>query len=446
MTTDADANAVLDAVIGESARFGAKRLYRDALSMASSTVATAGLGMVFWAVAASMFPPAQLGVMTAVLSVIVTTSMVVSSGIGDAYSALLPAVGAARPRVFQRGQRIFFALTLITGLAAAVAITVLPTNVHGSLAVAVLVVAGTISWSAFILQSAILTSLGRARLLPLTNGIMGVAKVVLLPVLAATVKWHTVELAFIVAGALGFLALHPLIGRIIESGKELPAASTMTEAQALGEFNSLVIRTLASTALSLGVLTLAPFMVTAFAGPIQGALFALSLSIVQMLDLVGAALAVSLVVHGSGTPDETATMARSILIRGLLLISVGGVLITAAAPLALRLLDAQYGSMGATAVIGALCAGSFIRVVYVVWSAVQRARRKMKALLTLNFISASAFVLIMPVMCHTYGAFGGALAVLVGQLLLSGGATVHFALQNRRIIAMPCDPPPSSPS
>src|ERR1700687_3176172 len=123
MTTGAD--AAVDTAVGASSRFGAKRLYRDAGSMASSTMATAGLGMVFWAIAAKIFPPERLGVMTAVLSVIVATSMIVAVGIGDAYVALLPAVGAARPRVFRRGQRVFYALVLITGVGAAIATVVL---------------------------------------------------------------------------------------------------------------------------------------------------------------------------------------------------------------------------------------------------------------------------------------------------------------------------------
>src|SRR5713226_3084251 len=103
MTAGADA---VDAA-GVPARFGAKRLYRDAGSMASSTVVNAVLGTAFWAVAASTIPPERLGVMTAVLSVILATSMILATGVGDAYTALLPAAGIARPRLFRHGQRTF---------------------------------------------------------------------------------------------------------------------------------------------------------------------------------------------------------------------------------------------------------------------------------------------------------------------------------------------------
>src|SRR4051812_11068222 len=82
-------------------RFGAQRLYRDAASLASSSVANALLGVAFWALAAKLFPPEQLGVMTAVLAVIVSVGIVVATGVGDAYTAFLPAAGADRSMLYR---------------------------------------------------------------------------------------------------------------------------------------------------------------------------------------------------------------------------------------------------------------------------------------------------------------------------------------------------------
>lgn len=428
MTAEADA---VDTA-GVSPRFGAKRLYRDAGSMASSTVANAVLGTVFWAVAASTIPPERLGVMTAVLSVILATSMILATGVGDAYTALLPAVGTARPRLFRHGQRTFGTMAVIAGVGAGVATALLPTAVHGSIAVAVLVAGGTVAWATFILQSAILSSIGRARWLPFVNAAAGVAKIALLPLLAVALAWHSVELAFVIPAAVAIVLLRPRINRIIDSGKDLPQGNAMTDREAIGEFNRFVVRNVASVALSLGILTLAPFMVTAFAGPSQGALFALALSIVQMLDLICAAMGWSLVVHASSTPDEAGKMARSILIKSVLIASVCGILLTALAPVVLRLLNREYGTMGATAVIAVLCVGSLIRTVYLVWSAMQRVHRKLTTLLVFNFISAALFVAIMPSLCHAHGALGGAIAVLIGQTVLSAAAAIHFAIVSRR--------------
>src|SRR5690349_22266781 len=112
----AEPEAVVD---GPAARFGAQRLYRDAASLASSSVTNAVLGVAFWALAAKLFAPAQLGVMTAVLAVIISVAIVVATGVGDAYTALLPAAGVARLQLYRRGQRVFVVLALVSGFAAA---------------------------------------------------------------------------------------------------------------------------------------------------------------------------------------------------------------------------------------------------------------------------------------------------------------------------------------
>src|SRR4051812_5457844 len=92
--------------------FDTKRINRDAGFIAVSSAANAALGAGFWAIAARYFPPEELGVMTAVLAVIVSAGLMVAAGVGDAYTALLPAVGSARPSVYRRGQRIWFGLAL----------------------------------------------------------------------------------------------------------------------------------------------------------------------------------------------------------------------------------------------------------------------------------------------------------------------------------------------
>jgi O-antigen/teichoic acid export membrane protein len=419
-------------VVTAESRFGAKRLYRDASSIATSSVANAVLGMAFWVFAAKILPPERLGVMTAVLSVIVATGLVVATGIGDAYTALLPAVGPARPIVFRRGQRVFLTLALIAGVAAAIATTTMLAEVRGSVAVGVLVAVGTLVWAAFTLQNSTLSALGRASWLPAANIAASLGKIALVPVFVVTVGWHSVELAFVVSAAVLVLVLQPAILRVVDSGKDLPFENTIPPQRALREFDRLVVRTLTSVALSLGVLTVTPFLVTAFAGPSQGALFALSLSIVQTLDFIGAALGVSLVVHASSEPEQAAKMARDILIKTAALAALGAVLITAVAPVALRLLNQQYGDMGATTVIAVLSAGSVVRTVYIVWAALQRSRRQMGWLLAMNLITCALLLAVIPTLADRHGALGGAFALLVAQSVLSLGAGAHFIASRHR--------------
>ncbi|MBS1691343.1 MAG: hypothetical protein JST91_03885 [Actinobacteria bacterium] len=405
-------------------RFGPARLYRDAGSMASSALANALLGMAFWAVAAKMFAPEQLGVMTAVLAVIVSVGVVVAAGVGDAYTALLPAAGPDRPRLYRRGQRYFLGLASVTGLCAAVATVNWLDEVRGSLAVAALVVVGILAWSALTLQNSTLVALGRARWLPAVNIVASLGKIALLPLLALSLQWHSLELANVLTAVVIVAVLRPVIAKMIDTGDELPE-SAIRDGITTRKFDRFVVQTTLSSALSMGLVNVTPFLVTVFAGPEEGALFALSLSLAQALDFIAAALVVSLVVHASSTPDQAGAMARAILVRTVLFASVGGLLLVIVAPAVLGMLNQHYREMNATSVIAVLAAGTVLRCTYMVWAGLQRARRNMTLPLLLNFACAVALFSIMPVLCSSRGALGGSLALLYVGLGLVAAIGVH---------------------
>jgi len=424
----AEPEAVVD---GPAARFGAQRLYRDAASLVSSFVTNALLGVGFWAVAAKLFPPAQLGVMTAVLAVIVSVAIVVATGVGDTYTALLPAAGVDRPHLYRRGQRVFVVLALVGGVAAAGATVTWLDEVRGSVAVAALVVVGVFAWGALTLQTSALVALGRARWLPAATIAANLAKIALLVLLAYTESWHPVELSFIVAAAVVIAVLQPMIERVVRSGRELPPAAA-PEGVLNRRFRLFVGQTVTSSALTMGLLMITPFLVTVYSDPKQGALFALSLSIAQALDFIGGALAMSLVVHASSAPEEAGMMTRKIMIRAIALSAAGAVVLSAVAPTALRLLNPEYGALGATPVIAALAAGSVVRCIYMVWAGLLRARRNMTTPLVMNAITGVVLMTALPILVPSRGAWGGAIALLFAQVVLVAGIIIHYGVTRRR--------------
>jgi O-antigen/teichoic acid export membrane protein len=418
------------ATAGNESRFGVKRLYRDAGALATMTAANAVLGMGFWALAATLYPPAKLGVMTAVLAVVVSMGTVVAAGVGDAYTSLLPAVGKARHQLFRHGQRVFFVLALLCGVVAAFATTTLLKEVRGSFAVGVLITVGVVALASVALQNSTLVSLGRARWLPAVNIALSLGKILLLPLLAFTLSWHAVELSVVISAVISVLVLRRVIARVIDADDDLPEA-TMAEAPATRAFDRFVGQTIASSALSIGLLMVTPFLVTLFCGPAQGAIFALSLSIVQVLDLVGVAMSMSLVVHASSAPTQAAAMARSMMIRALLLVVVGGGVLVTLAPMVLKIINPEYGSLGATSIIAVLAAGSVLRTAYNVWSALQRSRRKMVAQLFLNAASATILLVAMPLLCGRHGALGGAISLILAESFLVAGIAGHYVINRR---------------
>jgi O-antigen/teichoic acid export membrane protein len=415
-----------------TSRFGTNRLFRDAGSMATASVATAALGFVFWAVAARLFPPEELGVMTAVLSVITAVSLVVAASAGDPYISLLPAAGPARERVYRRGQRVWFAMALVCGVAGAlVTIFALP-QVHKSVWVGVVVAVGVVLWSGFILQNSTMTSIGRANWMPATNVAASLGKILLLPLLTLASVSNSVELAFIIPAGLAVVVVRPFIIRRIRTGRDLPMTATVPEDRIMGEFNRLSVQMVILVVFWMGASTLTPFLVTKFAGPAEGALFALCLTIVQTLDYIAAAMGVSLSVHASSAPEHGGSMARAILIRSTAVVAVVAVLMVAVVPIGLRLLQEQYGQMGSLAVIATLCVGSLFQVFYIVWAGLQRARRKMRAPLVFNVLAAILLYSLIPTLSGEYGAVGGAIAMFASQFFLACAGTTFYVVSRIR--------------
>jgi O-antigen/teichoic acid export membrane protein len=298
-------------------------------------------------------------------------------------------------------------------------------DVHGSVSVGILVVFGVAVWAVTNLQTSTLIALGRASWLPGVNIAISSVKLVLLPLFAVTVAWNPLEVAFVAAAFVVIVALRPRIVRIIDSGEDLPP-SKIPGGIGVRDFYRFVGQTTVSSALTMGLFLVSPFLVTVWSNPSQGALFSLSLAIVQSLDLIGAALSTSMVVHASSSPEDAGAMARATLVKAVLVSLVGAIMLIAAGPAVLRLLNAEYGNLGANAVIATLAVGTICRLVYQVWSGLQRARRSMRAPLILNIVSAVALLGFMPVLCNERGALGGALALLLAQLTMLAGIGIHF--------------------
>jgi O-antigen/teichoic acid export membrane protein len=413
-------------------RYGATRLYRDAGSMAFASLGAAVFGAAFWVLAAKLYPPDQIGVMTAVLAVINAVGIVVASAAGDAYTTLLPAVGSARLRVYKRGRRRHWILSYIAGIGSAVVVISLLSEVRGSIAVGVLVAVGIVVWSTFYLQFSTLIALGHARWAPVANIAVSFGRIALLPVFAITIKWHSVELAFI-SSAMIVVAIfwHP-ISRFVHAPYEVSDPAPISEEQALKEYDRLSAQMVLNAILGIGITVLTPFLVTVFSNPTEGALFALCFTLAQLIDFVTGAMCWSLVVHAANQPQQSGAMARAVLVRTLGVATVASVLLILTVPIALPHLNSQYGEMRTLGVIAALCLSTVIRVFYIVWAELQRSRRKMREPLLASAAGVIVLFALMPGLSSTYGALGGAVAMVALRATSSCGAAVFAVVARRR--------------
>jgi O-antigen/teichoic acid export membrane protein len=188
------------------------------------------------------------------------------------------------------------------------------------------------------------------------------------------------------------------------------------------------VRDSVANALSLGVLLLLPFLVTAVAGPAEGAVFGICLAIAQGLDLVSAGTGVSLTVHAADRPGEALWMTVAIWRRVALLVAVGAVALSMLARFALPLLGDAYVERGGVTVIIVLAATSVIRTVFILWTSLQRALQRTAVLLRVNIGFACTVLPLVVLLAHRWGAVGAAVGLAVAQCVFTGGILIRLLL------------------
>ncbi|MET0414552.1 MAG: sugar transporter [Actinoplanes sp.] len=104
-------------------------LARNSVLIMASTVATSGLGYLFWMLAARQLPPPVIGTSTALISAGTVVSMVSNLGVGHMFIQRLPGAGsAAWSRTVSAGLLLGCAATAATAFAAAAVLPGLAAN------------------------------------------------------------------------------------------------------------------------------------------------------------------------------------------------------------------------------------------------------------------------------------------------------------------------------
>ncbi len=91
------------------------RITRDSLWLMSGFGVTAATGFLYWILAARLIPPEQLGIDTALLSIVTACAALAASGLGNAFLVMLPVAGVDRATLLRRGMFTAVALAGVLG-------------------------------------------------------------------------------------------------------------------------------------------------------------------------------------------------------------------------------------------------------------------------------------------------------------------------------------------
>jgi hypothetical protein len=295
-----------------------RHFLRSAYSLVINTAATGLLGVVFWIVAARVFPPETVGRDSALIVTMMTISTICQVNLPNLFVRFLPERDDAR-RVILLGFAANSGLAVLLGVGA---MAVMP-RVSGELGllsfgswVGWLWVASLALWGVFALQDAALTALRHAPWVASKNTVFGVLKLVCLPLFLVAGAETGVFLAWVVPMIVMLVPINALIFRRAVR-RHVPAADDGTHSA----FRSREVRRFlaldygASTFIQ-GLYTVLPLLVLGILGSTANAYFWIPFSLITAVDMMSLSIATSMTVEGAFAKERLAELVRTAVRRG----------------------------------------------------------------------------------------------------------------------------------
>ena len=189
-----------------------KSLTTNAMSLMAATVATNAFGLVFWAEAAHLKSPAQVGRAAAAIAALTLLGTIAQLNLTNVFIRLLPTAGRLSTRMIRRGYVAVIVLACAVGILYAV--SGLSESVLGRgwgaralFAAAVPIVA------IFALQDSVLTALRLAPWVPVENVSFAVAKIALLPLLVLLPAGSGIVVSWVVPAVVAVVVVNQLLFR-----------------------------------------------------------------------------------------------------------------------------------------------------------------------------------------------------------------------------------------
>jgi O-antigen/teichoic acid export membrane protein len=350
-------------------------LLRSSYSLLANTAVTAILGVGFWVVATRLYSTVTVGRDSVLITVMVELSTLCQLNLGNGIIRFLPDLG---PRTARALGSIYGLTALVALTVGAIFVVVAPSvshelsYFHRESGLALLFVAALIVWGVFTLQDAALTATRQAPWIPLENGVFGLLKLGVLPVLLAVGFVDGVFVAWVLSMALLLVPVNLFIFKRavpahVGAGERRPSITTLGRRR--------VVRFLAQNYLASvftqATLTVLPILVIAILGARQSAYFAIPFMIVVAFDTFASSACSALIVEATLEPTNIAALTRVFVRRVLSLVAPITVVLALAAPLVLLPFGHSYAEHGAGVLRLLLCA-SLLRVVLALFSALCR--------------------------------------------------------------------------
>lgn len=391
---------------------GVSRLARSSFALMLSTVATAGLGMFFWAEAAWRFASAEVGRASAGSSAIMLLATLGQLSLTSVYARVLPTMAGGRGRFVAGGYALaaLASLLLAAGfLAAGFSDGFMSTAPATALGFGLAVATTAIS----VVQDGALVALGRAGWVPVKNAALALARVALLPALAGTTAHHPVLTAWALPTAVAVAVPSLMLLGRADPTRTLDGGEVPTRR----EIVRLIGGQYANSVVNAVIMFAPPVLVTAVLGPEANAAFFLPWTIATALLGLLWNVVVPFVVEAGADRANLGANVRLMVRTGALITLGGGAVLILAGPVLLAIAGGRYADDG-TPVLRLLAAALPFAAIGTFFNAAELVRLRSSVSLLTKMLAAVLFLGAAVPAMRTAGVTGAATAYLVSQFVV----------------------------
>lgn len=319
-------------------------LYRSSYALVANTAATTTLGVAYWAIAAHFYGRQTVGRSAALVSALILVSTFAQLNLANTLPRFIPKAGRSAGKFIGYSYAASSCAALVGGLAF---VTVLPRLssqwhfVRNSPPLAVAFVAAAVIWGIFALQDVVLLSLRRPLLVPAENFVYGVCKLLMLVGVVWSLHSTGIFFSWVVPLAITVPAVNWLIFRRYLKERHAVAAPSELRAREVVRFASVDY---IGNVLTQASGNLLPLLVLSTLGATANSGFFIAWTIASGLGLVALNFGTSLLVEGAAAPHRLAELTRGVLVRCMLVTSLGAALLVLAARPILRVYGSGYAA------------------------------------------------------------------------------------------------------
>ena len=399
-------------------------LYRNGYALILNTVATSGLGMVYWVVVARLYEAGDVGRGSAFISAIVFISGVSQLNLRPVLGRFIPVAGQSSRMLVASSYLVVCLVSVVAGFIFVGVVNIIGGPdvfgaVSGSPELAVAFVLIVALWCVFSLQDGVLIGLRRASWVLIENSLFGIFKILI--VFGSILVFGSSALGIVGSWVIPMMLAVVLVNAYVfrrwipEHLIRYPETSDLVTRRRIARFAA---GDYLGSLFAIAYASLLPIIIIAQTDPETSAHFYIVWIIATAIQLIPLQMVVSLVVETSSDPDGFHRRARDMVVQMLRILGPVCLGIILAAPLILTVFGDTYAERGAPLLrILVLAIAPF--TVNVLYFGYMRVRAETTGIVIGQAALALSILGLTAVLLPSLGLVGVGLAYLIGQSVVA---------------------------